>query len=135
MKRINHKLPESVITIANRYCDGIAAEIRLMPDRISKDITTNNFGGFMYLNLATKGEMLNKYFGDKLRAIGLGKQLETIVAMCEDARQMQQMIDISEGFTDPYCFANNEKMKENFIKQMIVFNLKCQKFLPSLFFI
>jgi hypothetical protein len=88
---------ESIITIANRYADSIKGEIGLLSKRIEKDVEENNYGGFTWHNLASPCEMLNEYFGDKLRAAGYANLVLQINNIGRTARDFDSIIkEISE---------------------------------------
>lgn len=116
-------MKDSVIKIANRHARNIKEEIRLMPERLAKDIIDKNFGGFMLHNLAVPCELLVKNFGNQLVDLGLGNQLENINEIGLEARAIEKLL------------GNSKYPDENIVIMMLNFSYNLQKQIPTLFFI
>jgi len=118
---------ESVIIIGNRYANHIKREIELLPERIGADIQSGDFGGFMWHNLASPCEMLVKYFGDELRALGFDNLVLKINNIGRLARDFQVMVDNGDF--------NNKEYTETHINNVLRFNKMLQELVPVMFFI
>jgi len=127
-------MPESIVKIGNRFADNIKREIALLPNSIENIITSiqNKEGiGFRLHNLAVPCEMLVKYNKEALLNNGFDAHYTLIQSMGNSARQLQEL---GEMYSHPNSQADEEEIN-GYIKLLNAFQAKCEKLVPTLFFI
>lgn len=116
---------ESYIVIGNRYLNGIRTEIGLLPGRIEKSGKKMNFG-FTFHNLASPCEMLVKYWGNRLREINHGAQVDRVQAIAKEAREIQEKLE---------KLHNSDDLPMIHIGDIENFSNRLQKLMPILFLV